>query len=64
MNKCQRCHIETSTTTGSMFNTDMICMECKKNETQHPRYDEAVRKDWEEVQKGNLNFEGIGWGQE
>jgi len=64
MNNCQRCHIETLTTTGSMFNTDMICMECKKNETQHPRYDEAVRKEWEEVQKGNLNFEGIGWSQE
>jgi hypothetical protein len=47
-----------------MFNTDMICMNCKKEETQHPRYDEAVRREWEEVQKGNLNFEGIGWNQE
>ncbi len=64
MNKCQRCNTETNVTTGSMFNTDMICTKCKKEETQHPRYQEAVRREWEEVQKGNLNFEGIGWEKE
>jgi len=47
-----------------MFNMDMICKDCKKEETQHPRYQEAVMREWEEVQKGNLNFEGIGWEKE
>ncbi len=61
MSKCQRCHTETRVTTGSIFNTEMICMNCKSDETFHPRYKEAVEKEADEVRKGNLNFEGIGY---
>ena len=45
MSKCQRCHTETRVTTGSIFNTEMICMNCKSDETFHPRYKEAVEKE-------------------
>jgi hypothetical protein len=45
----------------SMFNTDVICMDCKKEERNHPRYDEAVRADHEAIKSGNYNFEGIGY---
>lgn len=52
---------ETTTTIMSMFNTDVICMDCKKEERNHPRYDEAVRADHEAIKSGNYNFEGIGY---
>jgi len=44
----------------SMFNTQMICMDCKDGEKENPKYEEAVRREAEEVKKGNYNFEGIG----
>lgn len=59
--ECQRCDTETLTMTMSMFNTQTICMECKKIERTHPKYEEACAKDHEEIKKGNYNFEGIGW---
>jgi hypothetical protein len=36
-------------------------MECKDEEKQHPRYEEACERDLAEIRKGNYNFEGIGW---
>lgn len=60
MRNCQRCGNETIATIMSMFNTQMICMGCKDEEKKNPRYDEAVRREAEEVKKGNYNFEGIG----
>lgn len=59
--KCERCTIETNTHTVSMFNTQAICMDCKETEKGHPKYKEACRTEFEEVRKGNFNFEGIGW---
>lgn len=59
--KCERCTIETNTHTMSMFNTQAICMDCKETEKGHPKYKEACRTEFEEVRKGNYNFEGIGW---
>ena len=61
MCKCERCGKENTTTIMSMFNTDVICMDCKKEERNHPRYDEAVRADHEAIKSGNYNFEGIGY---
>jgi hypothetical protein len=61
MCKCKRCGSESRITTMSMFNTDVICTECKENERKHPRYEEACLRDNEEIRKGNYNFEGIGW---
>jgi hypothetical protein len=60
MNKCDRCKEEVRTTTMSMFNVDVICMSCKKNERNHPDYKKAVEREREELMKGNWNFEGIG----
>lgn len=44
----------------SMYNTDCICMECKKKETERADYRKAVEADHAEIMKGNYNFSGIG----
>ncbi len=46
----------------SMFNTDCICMDCKKKETQRTDYKKAQDADIQEIRKGNYNFSGIGYG--
>lgn len=58
--KCDRCLKEAKSFIMSMFNTQMICMDCKNKETKHHRYKEACDKELAEVKKGNYNFEGIG----
>lgn len=60
MQICQRCHKQTNVSIMSMFNTDVICMDCKKKETKDPRYEEARRVEAEQVRRGNYNFKGIG----
>ena len=45
----------------SMFNTDCICMDCKRKETEHPDYAKARDAEHAEVCKGNYNFKGIGF---
>lgn len=57
---CQRCHQPTGTTTGSYFNTQMICLECEKKEKAHPKYKEAKEAEEREVRSGNYHFPGIG----
>ena len=47
--------------TMSMFNTDCICMECKKKETLREDYKDAQKADMAEIRKGNYNFKGIGF---
>jgi hypothetical protein len=42
-----------------MFNKQMICMSCKEKEINHPRYEDAVKKEYEEVLKGNYDYEGL-----
>jgi len=59
--ECQRCGLETKVHTTSIFNTQDICLLCKAEEKQHPKYNEARLTELEEVKKGNYNFEGIGW---
>jgi len=58
--KCERCNEPSRVTIMSMFNTQIICMVCKEEERNHPRYEEAVKKELEECAKGNFNFKGIG----
>ena len=58
--KCQRCGKETRTTIMSMFNTDIICMDCKEKEKKHPSYNAAVEVDNREILKGNFRYKGIG----
>lgn len=58
--RCQRCYKETNITIGSMFDESMICMDCKKKEEAHSSYEEARKKEAEEVRKENYNYRGIG----
>jgi hypothetical protein len=43
-----------------MFNTEVLCLDCKEREEQHPRYEEARRAEAEAVRRGDMNFPGIG----
>ena len=58
---CEKCGADLSKTgrTLSTFNLDVLCPACKKAERHHPLYEEAVRRNNEEYQKGNTTFEGI-----
>jgi len=57
---CPRCKKDTNVHTMSMFNTQEICIPCKKIEQRHPQYDKARDAEFEQVRNGNYNFEGIG----
>lgn len=45
----------------SMYNMDVICLACKKAETNREDYTLAVEADHEQIRKGNYNYEGIGY---
>ena len=60
LSRCERCNKETNTFTGSYFNTEMICLECDSLERKHPEYEKAKKLEYEQVLKGNYNYEGIG----
>lgn len=47
----------------SMFNTDCICMDCKRKKTQRQDYAAARDAEHAEVCKGNYNYEGVGYDQ-
>lgn len=57
--RCERCHRRCFDVRMSWLNTQMICRSCQANERKHPRYDEAKRREYEELKKGNYNFPGI-----
>jgi hypothetical protein len=42
----------------SVFNEDVICMDCKKEEKNDPEYGAAVEAESEEIRKGNNNYKG------
>ena len=44
----------------SMYNQDVLCMDCKDKETQREDYSKAVEADHAEIRRGNYNFAGIG----
>lgn len=60
MNRCERCGKESSYTTGSYFNTQMIGKECDERERAHPDFEKARRIERDAVMSGNLNYVGIG----
>jgi hypothetical protein len=43
-----------------MFNTDLICLDCKQKEKEHPKYPEALTAEKEAVERGDYYFPGIG----
>lgn len=58
---CDRCGKPlTDGRTMSMYNTDCICMECKRKETERPDYGIAADAEREAVKNGDRNFQGIG----
>ncbi len=60
--KCDRCCKETDATIMSIFNTDILCLDCQEAEQHDPRYEEARRAEGEAVLRGDFNFPGIGRG--
>lgn len=58
---CQRCGRETTSHTGSYFNTQQICLDpCAEREREHPMFEEARRVETEHCARGDFNFPGIG----
>ena len=43
-----------------MFNTEVICMDCKAKEEKHPDYEAAREAEAAQVRAGNYNFAGVG----
>jgi hypothetical protein len=60
MTRCDRCYRETRAHIMSMFNEDVLCLDCKKKEEQHPDYERARRIEGEAVRSGQYNFPGVG----
>ena len=58
--KCERCGEPTIVLIMSIFNTEMICLDCNEKEIVHPDYRRAKNEELKEVRNGNYNFEGIG----
>jgi hypothetical protein len=59
---CVRCGEDLTDTphTMSMFNTDTICMYCKRREKNHPQYQEAYDAEVAACKRGDFNFPGLG----
>lgn len=47
--------------TMSMYNTDCICMKCKKEERNRSDYQNALEADRNAIKNGNYNYKGIGF---
>ena len=59
---CDRCHQPTNgVTIMSMYNEEVICINCKDAEKKRDDYNQAVDADNAEIKKGNYNFKGIGF---
>jgi hypothetical protein len=57
---CDRCGESTNnTTTMSIFNTDVICMNCKEEERKDPEYKAADEAADEAYRLGIKNFKGV-----
>ena len=59
---CDRCGAPLTARIQSMYNSQVICMECKDAERKRVDYRQAVEADNAEIRKGNYNFKGIGNG--
>jgi hypothetical protein len=57
--KCDRCGQPSNVFKGSIFNEEMICMDCIESEKERPDYTLAKQKEAEEVRKGNFNYKGL-----
>lgn len=57
---CQRCGKKNQALIMSIFNTQMICLDCQDLEAKHPLYETARKAEREAIQSGNRFFSGIG----
>lgn len=57
--RCSRCGGPLATRTMSRMNEDVLCMDCAEAEKGHPRYQEAVDAEIEQVKAGNYNYPGL-----
>ena len=57
---CHRCGAKSNVHIMSMYNEQLICMDCKDKETKRDDYDKAVEADHEQIRQGNYNFKGVG----
>lgn len=58
---CDRCGKPlTDGRTMSMYNTECICMECKRKETERTDYKIACDADAKAIKNGDFNYKGIG----
>lgn len=57
---CDRCGKKLTVRIMSMYNTDCICLECKKAEEQREDYAAARDAEADAVRHGNYNFKGVG----
>lgn len=44
----------------SMYNTDCICMDCKRKEVQRRDYELARNAEIAQIRMGNYNYKGVG----
>ena len=59
--RCDRCHAKLTARIMSMYNDDVICMECQEKEAQCSDYQDAVQADRDAIKRGDYSFPGIGW---
>lgn len=56
---CDRCGSETGgTTIMSIFNQDVICMNCREEEKKDPEYQAASLSELEAIRRGDTNYAG------
>lgn len=56
---CDRCGGSTNNvTTMSIFNQDIICMDCKREEVKDPEYKAASKEEWDAVRRGIRDYPG------
>lgn len=49
--KCQRCYKKTDCHIMSMYNEELICMDCKQKEQKRDDYEQARQRDIEEYRR-------------
>lgn len=57
---CDRCGKKLTVRMMSMFNTDTICLYCKKKEEANPDYERSRQAEGEAVKRGDRSYSGIG----
>lgn len=60
MTRCARCRRQTDITIMSMFNEDIVCLDCKDIEEKHPDYTRARDVEHQAVLAGDYKFPGVG----